>query len=239
MRLLATICAVVLLSYSALALDKAQKKPEQAAPSIKEVPVPQKDPNADKPKPSAEIKKLSRLLGRWQAEEKYEVTPFTPQGGEGKGLEVIRRGPGGLSIVMNYKSTGTMGDYSGTGIVTWSPEQNTYLEFWVDNGAAGGELWAGKWEGETLVFTNTQKMGGQTVHWKQTISGMGTDAFTLALDMGQSDSDMKRFMTYKFARTAKQTARIRRHGTGMHGRPNPDNGWAPRAEVVLRAAPRL
>src|SRR5579872_5397243 len=56
-----------------------------------------------KPKPSPEMKKLSRLLvGRWQVEEKYEISQFTPQGGEAKGEDVVHRGPGGLSIISNY-----------------------------------------------------------------------------------------------------------------------------------------
>lgn len=235
MRLLATITALALLSCSAAAYDKVQKKPEAANPAIKDAPAVAKDANADKPKPSPEMKKLAKaMVGRWQAEEKYEVTPFSPQGGEGKGTETIHRGPGGLSILINYKSSGTMGEYSGTGIITWSPQESAYRQFWVDSGSPGGELWMGKWEGDAVIFTNTQKMGEQTAHWKQTISGLGTEVLTVTFEMGPSDTELKRFMTFKFTRAAKQSAHMHRHGTGMHGRPSPDNGWAPRSEAMLR-----
>ena len=233
MRLLVIITALALFSCSAGAVDTVQKKPEGSGPALKESAAPASDSNAEKAKPSAEMKRLARLVGRWQSEEKYEVTPFSPHGGEGKGAEMIHRGPGGLSIVMNYRSAGTMGDYTGTGIVTWSPEKNSYVEFWVDSGAPGGELWAGNWEGEELVFTSTQKMGDQTVHWKQTLSFPSSDAFGLRLDQGPTDAAMKPFVTYRFTRTARQTAHNHRHGTGMHGRPNPD-AWAPRSEALLR-----
>ena len=237
MKLLATMTAVAVLSYSAAAFDKAQKKPEQTTPAIKESPA--KDANADKPKPSAEMKRLSKALGgRWQVEEKYEVTPFTPQGGEGKGTEIVHRGPGGLSLLLNYSSNSPMGEYHGFGIIAWSPEQSAYQEYWVDSGAPGGEVWTGKWEGDSLIFTTTQKMGDKTINWKQTLTGLGNDVFTVTFDMGSAQNESKSFMTFKFTRMAKQNAGTHRHGTGMHGRPSPDNGWAPRAELSGLPRPR-
>jgi hypothetical protein len=177
------------------------------------------------------MKKLAHLMGgRWQVDEKYEVTPLTPQGGEGKGTNAVHRGPGGLSLITNYTSTGAMGEYHGTGITTWSPEEKVYKQFWVDNGAQGGELWTGKWDAETLVFTTTEKMGEQTIHWRETYLAVTNDSFTVAFDMGPFETDMKRFMTFKFTRMAKQSAGMRRHGTGMHGRPTSDGWGGPRAE---------
>src|SRR5438105_9170942 len=134
-----TVCAGALLSCTAAALDVTPKKPQEPAnapakqrakpePSAATDKKPE-NPTAEKPKPSPEMKKLARALGgRWQVEEKYEVTPFTPQGGEGKGMNVVHRGPGGLSLITNYTSAGTMGEYHGTGITTWSPEENVYKQ---------------------------------------------------------------------------------------------------------------
>ena len=238
MKLLVTVCAVASLSYAALALDVTAKKPqdapkttakqEQAAkPDADKKP----DPNADRPKPSPEIKKLMRAIsGRWQVEEKYEVTAFTPQGGEGKGSATIHRGPGGLSLITNYVSNGSMGEVHGAGITTWSSDDKAYKQFWVDNGSPAGALWLGKWDGENLVFTGSDKAGDKTTFWRETYS-FGNDAFTITFDMGTSDTDAKRFMTLKFTRMAKQSAGIRRRGTGMHGRPTNDNWSGPRAEL--------
>src|SRR3954462_14621095 len=117
MKLLVIVCAVASLSYGAAALDVAAKKQDSAKPANQEKTAKpdaaddkKPDPNADRPKPSAEMKRLSRAIGgRWQVEEKYETTPFTPQGGEGKGTATIHRGPGGLSLITNYSSNGSMG----------------------------------------------------------------------------------------------------------------------------------
>src|SRR5207302_7682864 len=89
-RLLAiTLCAGALLSCSAAALDVTPKKPQEPAnASAKQRAKPEpaatdkkpETPTAEKPKPSPEMKKLTRALGgRWQVEEKYDVTPLTPQ----------------------------------------------------------------------------------------------------------------------------------------------------------------
>jgi len=239
MKLLLTVSAVALFSLSATATVAPKKTQDSAKPPQKQegAVADKKASNAvpDKPAPSPEMKKLARLIGgRWQVEEKYEVTPFTPQGGEGKGTEMIHRGPGGLSIIANYSSTSTMGETQGEGIITWSPEENAFKQFWVDNGAPGGELWAGKWDGDALVFTNAQKMGEHTVQWKETFSSFSNDSFTLTFDMGSGDAEPKRFMTLKFTRMPRQSAGEHRHGMGMHGRPTSDGWGGPHADSTLR-----
>ena len=245
MRLL-VMCAITLLSYSAAALDVAQKKsqepakPSQAQSDKKATEnTPDKKISeasaTDKPQPSPEIKKLMRLIGgRWQVEEKYEVSTFTPQGGEAKGTDMVHRGPGGLSIISNYNSSGTLGENHGAGITTWSADEGIYKQFWVDNFDANGQLWAGKWEGDSLVFTYTQKMGDHQFHWKETYSGFSSDNFTITFDVGPSDSDLKRSMTFKFTRMARQSAGVRRRGTGMHARPIYDSWGGPRADATQR-----
>jgi hypothetical protein len=181
------------------------------------------------------MRRLSHLIGgHWLVEEKYEVTAITPQGGEAKGSEIVHRGPGGLSIVVNYSSAGTMGETRGEGIFTWSPADNAYKLFWVDDGAPGGELWLGKWEDESLVFSSTQKMGERSIFWKQTLGSFSDQGFTMTFDFGASENDLKRLMSLRFTRMAKQAAGEHRHGMGVHGRPVTD-GWAgPRADITLR-----
>ena len=238
MKWLVTVSAVALLSCS-MAADVTPKKPQDAAktPAKQEAGVADRktqDASSEKLKPSPEMKKLAHLIaGRWQVEEKYEVTAFTPQGGEGKGTEVIHRGPAGLSLILNYSSNGSMGEVQGNGIISWNPKDG-YQQFWVDNGAAGGALWLGKWEGDSLVFTGTEQMGEQTSHWKETFSGFSNDGFTLTFEMGMGDAELKKFMTLKFTRMPRQSAGERRHGMGMHGRPISDGWGGPRADSTLR-----
>ena len=246
MKLLVTMIAAALLSASAVAADVAQKKSQeptrqatgqsQSDKKPADIGVPEKktaDSAPEKPKPSEEMKKLARLIGgRWQVEEKYEVSALVPQGGEAKGTDMVHRGPGGLSIVSNYNSSGTLGENHGVGITTWSADEGIYRQFWVDNFDAPGQLWTGKWEGESLVFTYTQKLGDQQLHWKEIFSGFSNDSFTITFDVGQTESDLKRSMTFKFTRMARQSAGVRRHGTGMHARPVYDGWGGPRADAT-------
>jgi Protein of unknown function (DUF1579) len=246
MRVLVTMCAVALLSHGAVALDVAQKKSQEPSkpspgqaqsdkkPADNSAPEKKTTETAtEKPKPSEEMKKLAHLIGgRWQVEEKYELSPFTPQGGEAKGTDMVHRGPGGLSVVSNYSSSGTLGENHGVGITTWSADEGIYKQFWVDNFDAAGQFWTGKWEGESLVFTYTQKMGDQQFHWKESFSGFSNDNFTVTFDVGPSENDLKRCMTFKFTRIARQSAGVRRHGTGMHARPIYDSWGGPRADAT-------
>jgi len=175
MKFLVTVSAVALLTCSLVA-DVTAKKAQDAskAPAKQEASDDKKgsDSSAEMPKPSPEMKKLARMIsGRWQVEEKYEVSAMTPQGGEGKGTAVIHRGPGGLSLITNYNSTSSLGEVQGAGITTWSPEEKVHKQFWVDNGSPAGALWSGKWEGDSLVYTATQKMGDQMTYWRETCCG--------------------------------------------------------------------
>lgn len=225
------VCIGAMLSCSCAAIDVTQKKSQAKT----EQPAAEKKTDTaatETTKLSPEMRKLARAIGgRWQVEEKYEVSKFTPQGGEGKGTGLIHRGPGGYSMIANYTSTGPFGEYHSAGITTWSPNDSAYQQYSVDSGGAGGVMWTGKWDGESLVFTATEKTGEQTMHWRATYSGFSNDAFTLTYDMGPSDSELKRFMTLRFTRIAKQAAGVRRHGMGMHGHSNYDNWSGPRASL--------
>ncbi len=240
MKILVTVSAVALLACSmAMAVDAKKPSAQDTTKSVAaRESAPDKkaqDSSAELPKPSAEMKKLARMIaGRWQVEEKYEVSAITPQGGEGKGTAVIHRGPGGLSLITNYNSTGSMGEVQGAGITTWSPEEKVHKQFWVDNGSAAGSLWTGKWDGDSLVYTATQKMGEQMTYWRETYAAAGSDSFTMTFEMGSTGKDLKKIMTLKFTRMSKQALGERRHGMGMHGRPSSDGWSGPRADMTLR-----
>jgi len=60
-------------------------------------------------KPSPEMQKLSKMVvGTWNFTEKQEPSPWAPKGATGKGTAVFKNGPGGLSVIQDYKSSGGM-----------------------------------------------------------------------------------------------------------------------------------
>ena len=59
------------------------------------------------PKPSPQIEKLAgKIVGTWNTNEDFEVSEMMPKGGKGHGTAIIKKGPGGLSVVEDYHSRG-------------------------------------------------------------------------------------------------------------------------------------
>jgi len=61
-------------------------------------------------KPAPEMQKLSKIVvGTWSTTEKHEPSPWAPKGATGKGTAVFKNGPGGLSVIEEYKSSSNHG----------------------------------------------------------------------------------------------------------------------------------
>src|SRR5688572_26580968 len=98
MRKVFTIVLLTLVSVFLFGQEGTEtKKPSQpGAPAGMEAP-----------KPSPEIEKLTKwMVGTWQTEEKFAPAPEwgMPKGGTGKGTSVVKLGPGGFSLIDDYKS---------------------------------------------------------------------------------------------------------------------------------------
>ena len=69
------------------------------------------------PKPSPQIEKLAgKIVGTWNTNEDFEVSEMMPKGGKGHGTAIIKKGPGGLSVVEDYHSRGGAGAFAGHGV---------------------------------------------------------------------------------------------------------------------------
>ncbi len=59
------------------------------------------------PKPSPEMQKLIKMFaGTWTKEGRIEPNEFLPKGGTGTGIETSKAGPGGNSLISDYRSKG-------------------------------------------------------------------------------------------------------------------------------------
>src|SRR3954464_2852035 len=134
------ILAAALLCVTASAQDK--KADTKKAPAGMQMP-----------KPAPEMKTLRSRIGTWTSEETMEPTPFTRNGGTATGTNTIRNGPGGFSVVMDHRSKGTMGPFSGHAILTWDPNEKAYKTLWVDSMTQGPTIETGHQEGDNLVYT--------------------------------------------------------------------------------------
>jgi hypothetical protein len=147
--------------------------------------------------PPPEMEKLARALeGTWQVSEKLEPSDNLPKGGTGSGRAVYRRVAGGMSLMEEYRSTGTAGGFQGAALFWWDEQAKLYRAPWCDNvtgctGAAG----VGRWEGEDLVWVDEAEGGGKTTTIRETYTDIKSSSLTQILEVGPSGGKLKRRTT--------------------------------------------
>ena len=199
------ITMLVMLLLAATVILAQQKPKSESKPAAK-TPAKAAAKKAEEapalPKPSPEMEKLSKLMvGNWTTEEKFEANDFMPAG-TGKGSESTRLGPGGLSLVSDYRSRNVMGEVHGHGMIWWDPKEQVFHNLWCDNVAPSGcELSGpGKWEGDNLVFHDETEMLGRKIVMKVTLTDLKPDSHTFTVDLMGENGEMQRGMTFKYTR---------------------------------------
>lgn len=161
------------------------------------------------PQPSPEIQKLIKMFaGTWSTSEKFDPSEFMPQGGTGSGSETIKGGPGGNSLVNDYRSRGSMGAFAGHGIIFWDAKRQIFSSVWCDsmspNGCDTGIT--GKWEGDDLVFNSESEMMGKKVQQKQVYTDIKPTSFTFYIDTSTDGGPIKRTLTIKYTKKGANAA---------------------------------
>jgi hypothetical protein len=177
-----TLALVVLLALSRVASAQSSGA---AAPSP--------------PQPSPEIKRLVEALsGTWSITLKIEPNESLPKGGGGKGEEVWKPGPGGLSLIEDYHSTGDEGEISGWGVAWWDNHAQRYQVTWCDSGNPGGCAvikHGAKWEGSKVVAMDEWQENGKMVTLKEVFSDITPTSFKQTLYQGESGAELKMFLS--------------------------------------------
>lgn len=193
LAVLGALCAVPLAAQDSAmsAKPKAEKPKEQMGmPMIK---------------PAPEMTKMIKMLaGTWTVAEKHEPNPMMPSGGTGKGTAVLTPGPGGLSLMEKYHSSGAMGpNFTGDGTFWWDPQAKLYRTVWCDNMTPNGCDSSGstKWDGDKLVGTMEGDMNGQKMVSRFTYSDFKPNSFVMTMEMGPNAGKMQKAMTLTYTRT--------------------------------------
>ncbi|MGB8885187.1 MAG: DUF1579 family protein [Candidatus Korobacteraceae bacterium] len=161
------------------------------------------------PQPAPEMIKLIKMMGgNWTVTEKENPGPMFPNGGTGKGTATLTPGPGGLSLMEKYHSSGAMGpSFNGVGTFWWDPKAQVFRGLWCDNLTPNGCDASGttKWDGDKLVGTMTSDMNGQKMVTQFVYSDWKPTSFVMTMSTGADAKSLKPavIITYSKAPMAK------------------------------------
>jgi hypothetical protein len=153
-------------------------------------------------KPAPEMAKMMKMMvGHWNVTGKIEDEQWAPGGAEGTGTEMIRKGPGGFSVISDGKMDfGKMGPFAGHGVWWWDAGKKAIAGTWCDNwGPACQPAGEGKWEGENLVFTGDMDSGsGTKIPMRLTYSNFSANGFDWKMEIGNGKGGWKPEMSLKY-----------------------------------------
>lgn len=178
---------------------RAQAKPEATTPKAA--------PSASPGK--AEMQKLRALIGDWTTTEKYEANEISPKAGSGTGRARLYWGPGGLTVIQNYRSKNNVfGDFEGYTLVFWDAQAAEFKNLWCDSMmGCYAQFGSGKWEGDTLAFSTQVNYRGKRVAMRDTYSDIKPNSFTLAEEVSIEGGPMKPLLTVRYSKAAKAAKR--------------------------------
>ncbi|MGO4703654.1 hypothetical protein [Dyella sp. 2RAB6] len=85
------------------------------------------------PQAPSEMAALYPRIGTWQVVMRSAPSASLPKGGIDKGVMVMKKGPGGFSIVQEFSSHGASGDVVGQSYAWWDAKAKAYKSVWCDN----------------------------------------------------------------------------------------------------------
>ena len=150
--------------------------------------------------PGPAVQKL--MLGTWSIRVQYEPSKELPKGDVGIGEEKWYAGPGGLSLIEEYREKSSQGEYSGLGVAWRDEKTNGYQVLWCATTTASGCSLPGvaRWEGDQLALNWEQEIGGKKIKFREVFSEITATSFKQTLSMGESGSELKPFMTIRATR---------------------------------------
>lgn len=161
------------------------------------------------PAPSQEVQALTKALaGQWKTREKYEATGPTPQGGVGEGDLIWRSGPGGFTLLEEYRAKTPIGELFGFGLVWWDHVRGLQHMWCINVNPGGCEMFpppprpGPKWDGKHLLLDTEVELAGRKYVWHEVISVTSVTSFAQTVDIGETGGAMKRWMTSDATRVA-------------------------------------
>jgi hypothetical protein len=157
--------------------------------------------------PAPEIQKLAKaFLGTWSVTEKIEPSQTMPNGGDGRGEEVYRLGPGGHSFIEEIHLNEPTKEISGAGVAWWDDKAKGYRAVWCDGENPSGCILMAhlaKWEGDQFVLGDESERNGRKFEFKEVFSEITPSSFTQTLYQGEAGKELKRLLTIHATKKSK------------------------------------
>ena len=149
------------------------------------------------PAPTAGHRKLEKIAGQWEGEEKMYPSPWDPKGGSAIGRIRSRVALNGFALINDYEQDrdGIM-TFSGHGVFTYDPKEDLYTLVWVDCMGAPPEIFKGKFDGEILKLAH----GGPGMHVRLSYDLSEPGFLSTSMEMSQDGSAWNRFFDARLAR---------------------------------------
>jgi hypothetical protein len=131
--------------------------------------------------PGPEVQNL--VLGNWSTQVKYEPTSEMPNGGTGAGTEIWRPGPGGLSVIEEYREKNEKGEVEGLGVAWWDAKAQGQRFVWCDNSIPDGcyvSKEVAKWDGGNLVWKEEQENAGKKRMYSEVFRNITPTSYSVA-----------------------------------------------------------
>lgn len=196
--LLQSILTVWVCTFAASAQQKEDHRPAQPVNASTQQSASEGGKSIS-PQPSPEIGRLIKVFsGTWSIAVKIEPNERMPKGGTGRGENLWRPGPGRLSLIGEYHSTGSEGEFSGLGLVWWDKDGKRYQIMWCDSSDPASCIVlknGAKWEGGQLIAIGESASTGRKFVFKEVFSEITENSFTQTLYRGESSSDLRRLLT--------------------------------------------
>lgn len=114
----------------------------------------------DMPRPTDAHRRLERLVGSWQGEERLFPSPWDPQGGPAVGRVENRLALDGFAVVQDYEQErhGAV-TFRGHGIFRWDAGRSLYIFHWFDSMGQAPSEFHGAFDGDVLTLVSPMPQG--------------------------------------------------------------------------------
>lgn len=137
----------------------------------------------------------------------YARSKETPDGGTGEGIEVWRPGPGGYSVIEEYREKNAQGEIYGFVSFWWDADLQGQRFVWCHNtNPLGCELSKGvaKWEGNRLAYREEREENGKKMIHLEVFEDITPASFSQTLSEGPAGRELKRVLTIRAVKLVRQ-----------------------------------